>query len=229
LSVPPEDNDKQVTVCFDKEGTILKDLWLRAGNHAYEIRDLKEWNGIAPMMILVQGKKIKCDAIIPNLGDELDIFLAPQPFAPEAANVLEKHTLFKSSWDTWILLFFILTSISLYFVLRKPFVRVLFLTFCIALAPVDLRTAYDHIRLVQTMQKNENWISGIQGHLREITNTMGDKAWTRDGSWDNNPPSLFRPLLHYELAEKTYVASKKEANVLFGINEEKLLVYTKKS
>jgi len=218
LDIPPRMDGTVFLIVWNTEHEqYYKKFFARAGTHCYEMRDLPSWQGhlnvVGITLPEVSGRIKK-----PTFFDEIDMFLEPERITLGTINFVPAHTLFGWSWNTVLLLVFLISAVCCATFKRKPFVVSVFLGFLVSWGMMDLRIMYNHAAVVYKMEKDQ------QGAL-SLTDVkvFADRASEIIGraTWGLGPLDGFASrFLRYRLAEHQYVPAGPGRSPAFWITQD---------
>ncbi len=191
----------------------------RAGRHAYDPRGNPPWHGRAAWVgTNVSGRG---EFKFPSLGDEVDIFLAPEPLLPATVNAMRGHRFFACSWDMLLLLLFGVAAATFYFVTRCSLAVALVAGFAVAWIALDLRMMADHVSVVRRLEQNGRSmpvLAEVQSFGACAAEAIGPHPWTFDPA--AHQEVAVRHVLGYALAEQPYLPPEEAERAEFLVSLE---------
>jgi hypothetical protein len=151
---------------------------MRVGRHAYDPRSHADWRGRA---WTVSSNVKDAELVLPSFADEIDIFLAPEPWLPSTVNVLGGHRIFDWSWDLVLLALAGLGAVASYAAARRRIGAALLAGFLLAWALLDVRTMYDHAALVRTGGTLPG-LSEAKAFADRAAPAIGASSWALDAA-----------------------------------------------
>lgn len=191
-------------------GQFTRGAYAREGLHAYEMRDMPEWNHHVEMMG-ISAADISGQAIVPAFSDELDMWMAPEPVTIATVNFISGHTLFGWSWTLYLLAAIPLLAVAFVVIGKKPIASALVLGFLVAWGAMDLRAVYDHGMVVSRTSRyivghgGVFPLSGTKVFADFASRIMGPATWSDDGIGLTNGDYI-----RYRFADRPYASPASE-------------------
>lgn len=189
----------------------------RAGRHAYDPRQSPAWRGAAHQVGTNVGGAGEFK--FPSVGDEVDIFLAPEPLLPTTVNGLRGHRFFACSWDLLLLLVAGVAALSFTFVTRCSVTVALLGGFVVAWVALDLRTMADHADIVRRLEQNGRSmpvLGEVQAFAARAAAEMGPGTWAFAPAAHDD--LALRHVLWYALTEHPYLPPEEAEGADFVVS-----------
>jgi hypothetical protein len=204
LNLPAE--GAPFSISWTRDGVVFahRTLFSRKGSHLYEMRDMKEWRGVARSVQVSVVPLSPAEFIHPSLMDEIRLFLTPEPWVLSTIVYLYGHTLFGWRWEWWLALLLVLLVIALRAFGKKWCISFV-VAYVVVLVLADIRNSWDHSAIVETSPDNVvlSQIRTVEFACQAAGKTIGDGSWSSEGVSGTEANMVL-----YNLAEHSYSGGK---------------------